>query len=1094
MHDPSRTQQELLEKNAQLRRRVQELEKRVLALETLEKAVPENAHPWMAMLNAIGESVCLIAPDGKIILHNRAMERLLEKSAGEIDGRYCFEIVHGLTQPWDDCPLLQMKKTQHRETRVFRSGDRWFEVTADPVLDDDQRVSTIVHIIADITDRKQAERFLRQSEKKFATASLRDSHLLTVTTAMGDALRESEELLTKLIDTIPDVVVRTDLEGKILFVNDDALEISGYSREEIEGQNIFGFVCPEDHERLIQNIFLMMKGKLGPKEYRLIMKDGRTVPFEINGDVLRNEDGRPFGIVNVCRDISERKRAEEELKESEERLRRKQERYQNILDNMEEAYYEVDLKGNTTFCNASALKYLGYTRDEFLGMNYRQYMDRENARKVFEAYHTVFRTGETIKDFEWELRSKMGVKISVEGSVSLMRDRQGNPVGFRGVVRDVTRRKQAEEVLRESEEKYRLIAENTADLITVTDMNLQFTYISPSVKRTHGYSVEEAMQLTLAQFMTPESLRNLMTRFDEEMRLEAAGGVDPARSIILEVEEYRKDGSTLWLESSFTAQRDEENKLIGILTVSRDITERKRAEEALRESEERFRSAVERSLIGIAIIDDTFRYAYVNEEFCRMAGYGRQEMLGKDFTFLLADECKASIADRNRRRQRGEEVPSQYEFSFVRKNGEKRIGEVRSAVYLDSSGIAKVIIQVIDITDQKRVQEEKQRLVERLNRAEKMEALGQLAGGVAHDLNNVLGVLSGYSELLMMEIPEGHRARHHIDKILQSTEKGAAIIQDLLTLARRGATVSEVVNLNRVVSGFLATPVFDKIRDIHPRVTFKTEYQDDLLNIKGSPVHLEKALMNLVYNAAESIAGDGEVTIRTESRYLDRPVSGYDKIEEGDYAILSVSDTGIGIPAEHQGRIFEPFYTKKTMGRSGSGLGLAIVWGTVKDHNGYIDMQTKVGEGTTFTLYFPVTREELTEPQRKVPMERYRGNGESVLVVDDVAEQRDVASGLLRRLGYTVHAVAGGEEAVEYLKGNKADILVLDMVMAPGIDGLETYQRILAINPEQKAIIVSGFSETDRVKEAQRLGAGAYIKKPYMMEKIGVAIRDELNR
>jgi CheY-like chemotaxis protein len=329
---------------------------------------------------------------------------------------------------------------------------------------------------------------------------------------------------------------------------------------------------------------------------------------------------------------------------------------------------------------------------------------------------------------------------------------------------------------------------------------------------------------------------------------------------------------------------------------------------------------------------------------------------------------------------------------------------------------------------------------------------------------------------------------------LQSTERGAAIIQDLLTLARRSVVVSEVVNLNNIVSGFLKTPVFEKMKDHHPRVTFRLDYDKNLLNIKGSPIHLEKTLMNLVTNAAEAISGKGEVTIRTENRYLDKAIRGYDEVKEGDYAVLAVSDTGMGIPAEDREKIFEPFYTKKTMGRSGTGLGLTIVSGTVKDHNGYIDVQTEVEEGTTFTLYFPVAREALIAQQQKAPIECYLGKGESVLVVDDIAELRDVAAELLTRLGYKVHVVPCGEEAVEYLKENKADILVLDMIMAPGIDGLETYRRVLEINPRQKAILVSGFSETERVKKAQNLGAGDFVKKPYVMEKIGVALRKELDK
>ena len=390
--------------------------------------------------------------------------------------------------------------------------------------------------------------------------------------------------------------------------------------------------------------------------------------------------------------------------------------------------------------------------------------------------------------------------------------------------------------------------------------------------------------------------------------------------------------------------------------------------------------------------------------------------------------------------------------------------------------------------------EERRALEERLFRSEKMEALGTLAGGVAHDMNNVLGVLSGYSELLQEEIPAGSPLKHYVNNILSSSEKGAAIIQDLLTLARRGVRVSEVLNINDITANFLKSPLCDRIQIHHPQVQFTTELSPDLLNIKGSTVHLEKTVMNLVSNAAESITGRGTVTIRTENRYLDKPVHGYEQIRGGDYVVLTVSDTGGGIPSADLEKIFEPFYTKKKMGRSGTGLGLAIVWGTVKDHEGYIDVESIAGRGSTFTLYFPVTREDISVVQKKIPVEQYFGKGESILVVDDVREQRGVASSILSRLGYKVHAVSGGEEAVAYLKDNNADLMILDMIMDPGIDGLETYERIISFKPKQKAIIASGFSETDRVTKAQELGAGAYLKKPYLKERIGIAVRQELDR
>jgi two-component system, cell cycle sensor histidine kinase and response regulator CckA len=239
----------------------------------------------------------------------------------------------------------------------------------------------------------------------------------------------------------------------------------------------------------------------------------------------------------------------------------------------------------------------------------------------------------------------------------------------------------------------------------------------------------------------------------------------------------------------------------------------------------------------------------------------------------------------------------------------------------------------------------------------------------------------------------------------------------------------------------------------------------------------------------------GVITVRTRNHYVDKPVSGYDEVKEGDYAVLSVTDTGEGISASDLKRIFEPFYTKKVMGRSGTGLGLAVVWGTVQDHLGHINVESEEGKGTTFTLYFPVTREELPhEDAVPVAVHEYMGNGETILVVDDVKDQRDLASIMLNQLNYRVVTVPSGEEAVKYLNQRSVDLIVLDMIMDPGMDGLDTYIKILEIHPRQKTVIVSGFAETERVNKARELGAGAYVKKPYVLEKLGLAVRKELAR
>ena len=245
-----------------------------------------------------------------------------------------------------------------------------------------------------------------------------------------------------------------------------------------------------------------------------------------------------------------------------------------------------------------------------------------------------------------------------------------------------------------------------------------------------------------------------------------------------------------------------------------------------------------------------------------------------------------------------------------------------------------------------------------------MEAIGTLAGGVAHDLNNILSGIVSYPELLLMDLPEDSPLRKPIETIKKSGEKAAAIVQDLLTLARRGVETTEVVNLNQIVTDYLGSPEFSKLQLNHPGITTRTRLDDDLLNIVGSPVHLSKTVMNLVTNAAEAMPDGGTIVIRTENRYLEAETVGYESAVTGDFVTLTVSDAGIGIPPEEMERIFEPFYTKKAMGRSGTGLGMAVVWGTVKDHRGHIDIRSAVGRGTDIALYFPATRRKVAAARR----------------------------------------------------------------------------------------------------------------------------------
>ena len=511
-------------------------------------------------------------------------------------------------------------------------------------------------------------------------------------------------------------------------------------------------------------------------------------------------------------------------------------------------------------------------------------------------------------------------------------------------------------------------------------------------------------------------------------------------------------------------------------------------EKELQQSEDRYRSLVENTLDGYFIYDiPSLQYLFVNQSACDIFGYTLKEGLELTVMDVISPVEHERVKKSIQGLIEGQTSSSQRQiYNAVHKNGTNIRVEISTSL-VTFKGKPAVQGAVRDITEQERLELQ-------LQQSKKMEAIGLLAGGVAHDLNNVLSGIVSYPNLLLMDLAEDSPLRKPIETIHSSGQKAAEIVQDLLTLARRGVTNMDIININDVVLDYLRSPEFEKLRSYHATVTVETDLDEHLENIEGSSTQLLKMIMNLVSNAAEAQPTGGHIEISTHNQYVETSMQAYEEIKQGEYAVLEISDRGLGIAVNDLDRIFEPFYTKKVMGRSGTGLGMAVVWGTTHDHDGYIDIHSTEGVGTNFSLYFPITREKDIGEKDFIPVEEYLGAAEKVLVVDDVSEQREIAATMLSKLNYDVATVSSGEEAVAYVQDSSVDLLILDMIMAPGIDGLETYQRIKALVPDQKAIIASGYSETHRVKEAIKLGAGQYIRKPYTIEKIGIAVRDELSR
>ncbi|MBT7713356.1 MAG: PAS domain S-box protein, partial [Deltaproteobacteria bacterium] len=647
-------------------------------------------------------------------------------------------------------------------------------------------------------------------------------------------------------------------------------------------------------------------------------------------------------------------------------------------------------------------------------------------------------------------------------------------IGVQGISRDITEKKKAEEEIR----KLSTAVEQSPSVIAITDLNGNLEYVNPKFTELTGYTNEEVIG---------QNPRTLKSRDQpDEMYEELWATISSGNTWRGEFHNRKKNGDLFWEAASVSPIFDKQGEITNYIKVAEDISERKQAEEALRESEERLQAIFEASPNPIVVYDTEGNLQYLNAAFTELFAWTLKELKDRRVPFVPDDQKVLSAAKIDEVYRSGK--PARVQTRRLTKAGDTIDVLISAASIKGLEG--KPIGMVVNLTDLS----EQIKLQTQLNQAQKMEAIGTLAGGVAHDLNNILGGLVSYPELLLLQLPPNSPLRKSILTIQKSGEKAAAVVQDLLTLARRGVVVTEVVSLNNVISEYLKSPEHEKLQSYHPGVHIETRLEADILNILGSSTHLSKTAMNLISNAAEAMPEGGNLIVSTENRYIDRPIKGYDDVREGDYVVLTISDTGTGIASDDLDKIFEPFYTKKKMGRSGTGLGMAVVWGTVKDHNGYIDVQSTEGKGTTFTLYFSATREKLSEDKSNLAIESYSGNGESILVIDDVEEQKNIASGMLKELGYSVVSVSSGEKAVEYLKTNKVDLLLLDMIMDPGMDGLDTYKKILKLHPGQKAIIASGFSETGRVKEVQNLGAGAYIRKPLLLEKIGIAVKKELEK
>jgi len=764
----------------------------------------------------------------------------------------------------------------------------------------------------------------------------------------------------------------------------------------------------------------------------------------------------------------------DELEKKLSKLREKEDEFEQVLAKTPAIVYSCATGPNrpTIFISESIVSRFGYHPHELYAdpLFLENLIHTEDIDEFREKWSSVQRDKSVC--CEYRLRNKEGNYIWVLDEFSLIKNKDRGADSIIGSLFIINDRILAEQALATSEKRLELALEGAE--IALWDQNFitNEVYRSKRWAKMLGYKPEEvgaSLQLW-KDLIHPDDLPLTMKMVSDHEK-----GRDPV--FRLEHRMKTKSGGWKWiLNWGKIVDRDQDGKPLRAAGIHLDITEQKRAERRLSESQERIRAIFESASDSIFMKNIDHQYVSVNPALEKLIDIPASQIIGKNDIELYGSEVGELLMKTDLQVFRG---------NIFEEESDKLINGKNICFHVVKVPMRNQQGEIIGLCGIARDVTETERLREFAIRAQRLEIAGRIAGQVAHDFNNLLGPLTAYPELIRDELPDNHPALEYVDYMEMAAHQMSEINQQLLTLGRRGHYNQEIININDIIKKAVQQTI-----PVPKTLAIEEDLADDLMNIKGGGSQIFRAISNLISNARDSMIDVGRITIRTENFYADKVCGKVDRIPRGEYVKLTISDTGAGMSPEVMAKIFDPFFTTKTSDKKrGSGLGLSIVHAVVEDHNGFIDCISKEGVATSIYTYFPSTRDHIDHESHQV-----LGGSEKVLVVDDDQVQRDVAHKLLNKLGYDVSTVVSGEEAIKQIRNIPHDLIILDMIMPGGIDGTETLERILDINPSQKAIIVSGFAETDRVSEALKLGAGAFIKKPLTLKTIAQGVRDELDK
>ncbi|MEO6390651.1 MAG: PAS domain S-box protein [Pyrinomonadaceae bacterium] len=885
-------------------------------------------------------------------------------------------------------------------------------------------------------------------------------------------IQNQRERLNKIVANVPGIVWEDWGEFEIPgqrsnFVSNYVETMLGYSVEEWQASPNFwrSVIHPEDRARIEREAEAhFTEGHGGKLEYRWIAKDGKVVWVESNSTVIRDSLGQPIGFRGVTMDITERKRAEQELQSS-------KNQYQDLIENAHDIIFTVDLKGRFTSINEAGVRMTGYTRDEALGLDLAQTVSPEFLALVWEMMGTKV-NGVDNTVYESEIIAKNGFRIPLDVNTSVIRE-DGKVVGIHGIARDITERKRAERELRKSEERYRELIENAYDIIYTNDLQGNFTSVNQACERITGFTREESLSRNLAEWIAPESLDLAREQLRRRMAGEVVG--------VSEFNILAKDGRRIAVEVRSSIVYDD-GVAVGVQGIARDITERNRAEQELRKSEELYRDLIENAHDIIYSIDLEGNYTSINQAVERITGYTRDEALAMNLDQVVAPDHIATVRQMMAQKMMGDNFTA-YESELLAKDGHRIPIEINTSMILENGVPVGVRGIARDVT-------ERRQLEDQLRQAQKMEAIGQLVGGIAHDFNNMLTAINGYSDLTLRKMSDNDPLRRNIEEIKKAGEHSADLTYQLLAFSRQQVLQPKVLSLNQVIAD--TSKMLQRL--IGENVELVAHLDPDTGPVKVDPGQLSQIILNLAVNARDAMPQGGKLTLETSNVSLDdiyaRQHAG---AELGSYVMLAVSDSGVGIDPAIIGNIFEPIFTTKATGK-GTGLGLATVYGIVRQSGGTIRVYSELEHGTVFKIYFPRINDQTEFIESNNGYPALPAGTETILVVEDEDLVRALTRQILDLCGYNVLEARNGNEALAVCEtyAGPIELLLTDVVM-PIMGGRELAERVALLLPTMSVLFTSGYTDDAIVHHGVIEASANFIQKPFTTDDLAHKVRGILD-